>query len=131
MKGLSAFLVLCYSQCTKITFQMLSRELIVSNEGLPAIPVTEYGGLLYFHSDHLMYAIPALICLLTAIFLPILYLLIIPLMLQLLSMCGLSEHVIINTLLKVLYQPKLMPLIDIFQSSFKPKLRFFAGVYFA
>ena len=130
MKGLAAFLVLCYSQCTKTTFQILSREVIVSNEGAPDIPVTAYGGLHYFHSDHLIYAIPALICLLTVIFLPVLYLLIIPLTLQLLSMCGLSEHAIVNTLLKVLYQPKLMPLIDIFQSSFKPKFRFFAGTYF-
>ena len=131
VKGLSAFLILSYSQCTKITFQILSREVITSNEGSSAIPVTAYGGLRYFHSDHLVYAVPALICLLTVVFLPVLYLLIIPLLLQLLSMCGLSEHIVINKLLIVLHQPKLIPLIDIFQSSFKPKFRFFAGVYFA
>lgn len=130
-KGLSAFLVLCYSQCTKITFQILSREVIISNEGSPDIPVTEYGGLRYFHSEHLLYAVPALICSLTLVSLPVLYLLIIPLMLQLLSICGLSEHAVVNTLLRILCQPRLMPLIDMFQSCFKPKLRFFAGAYFA
>jgi hypothetical protein len=130
MKGLSAFLMLCYSQCTDVTFRILRREVIVSNDGSPDIPVTAYGGLRYFHSQHLIYAVPALICLLTVVFLPLLYLLIIPLMLQLLCLCGLSEHAIVTALLRRLYQPRLMPLIDIFQSCFKPKLRFFAGAYF-
>jgi hypothetical protein len=129
-KGLSAFLVLCYSQCAKITFQILSKEVIVGNDGSPDIPVTAYGGLPYFHSQHLIYAVPALICLLTVVFLPLLYLLIIPLMLQLLDLCGLSEHAIVTALLRGLYQQRLMPLIDTFQSNFKPKLKFLAGAYF-
>ena len=44
-QGLSAFLILCYSQCTKTTFQILSMQMLLSNEGSPEIPVTQYGGL--------------------------------------------------------------------------------------
>lgn len=92
LKGLSAFLVLCYSQCTKVSFQILSREVLIGNNDSPDVPVTEYGGLPYFKRDHIIYAVPALICIVILVALPVLYLLIIPLLLQLLSMCGLSEH---------------------------------------
>ena len=127
--GLSAFLILCYSQCTKISFQILTRETIISDE--TEISVTQYGGLPYFGAKHLVYAIPALTCLLTLISLPVLYLLAVPLVLRISSMCELSEHKVVSIFLTIFCQHKLMPLLDAFQSCFKPELRFFAGVYFA
>jgi len=129
-RGLSAFLLLCYSQCTKITFQLLSREVIVSHKGTPEVSLTMYGGLHYFGQQHIIYAIPALTCLLTLIMLPLIYLFFIPVLLQLLSMCGLGEHPLVGLVLKMFCQPRLMPLLDTFQSCFTPKLRFFAGLYF-
>lgn len=129
-KGLSVCLILCYSQCTKITFQILSREMIVSNEGSPEIPMTVHGGLPYFGSHHLKYALPALVCLLTLVFLPLVYLFLTPLLLRVLMICDLSEHTVVRVTLKILCHQRLMPLFDVFQSCFKPKLSFFAGIYF-
>ena len=48
-----------------------------------------------------------------------------------LSLCSLSEHRIIQYILeRILNIHKFMPLFDAFQSSFKNKFRFFAGLYF-
>lgn len=53
-----------------------------------------------------------------------------PLTLHLLSVCGLSEHWIVIRILHGIRIHRLMPLLDSFQSCFKDKMRFFAGLYF-
>ena len=130
--GLSAFLVICYAQCTKISFQILwFVHPIGYNDTLADHQYSYYGGLPYFQGKHLVYAVPALVSVLFVTVIPPLVLLLYPLSLHLLSLCGLSEHWLVNKTLRLTGIHKLMPFIDCFQSCYKDKLRFFAGLYFA
>ena len=128
--GLSAFLVICYSQCTKTSFYILKQTGPVGYQNMLENYYTYYGGLPYFGREHLKYAVPALFSLVFVTILPPLVLLLYPLSLHLLSLCGLSEHCIVNNILKLSGINKLKPLIDSFQSCYKDRLRFFAGLYF-
>lgn len=128
--GLSAFLVICYIQCTKTSFQILQYTTPVSMNGKHASLYTYYGGQPYFKGKHLYYSIIALFNLLTVTFLAPCLLLLHPLLLNLLSHCHLSEHRITLKLYRLLHMHKVMPFIDCFQSCYKDKYRFFAGLYF-
>lgn len=129
--GISAFLVICYNQSTKTSFLILK---YIVPRGIMDHPsnytYTYYGGLRYFHGIHLLYAIPALFNLIVVTILPPLILLLYPLSLQLLSLCNLSEHRIVTTVLRMTYIHKLTPFIDCFQSCYRDNVRFFSGLYF-
>jgi hypothetical protein len=47
-----------------------------------------------------------------------------------LELCGLSEHRYINMVSNLLCLSRFVPLLDAFQSSYKDRMRFFAGFYF-
>lgn len=128
--GLSSFLVMCYVQCTKTSFYILKYSRPTGYRGVYEDYYTYYGGLPYFHEQHLVYAVPALLSMVFVTILPPLILLFYPLSLQLLSICGLSEHWIVDKTLKFTGINKLIPFIDSFQSCYKDKFRFFAGLYF-
>ena len=130
--GLSAFLLLTFSQCASVSFKILSRNAIQSYETAPKkeILVTHHGGLLYFGPSHRVYAVTAILVLVFLVVLPPLLLLLYPLTLQLLSWCGLSEHWVTKAVLNTARIHRLNPLFDAFQSCFKDRLRFFAGLYF-
>ena len=128
--GLSGFLVICYAQCTRTSFYILKYSVPLGYNGVAEKHYSYYGGLPYFHGRHLLYAIPALMSLVFVTILPPLVLLLYPLSLHLLSLCGLSEHWIVNKTLRLTGINKLMPFIDCFQSCYKDRLRFFAGLYF-
>lgn len=87
--GLSAFLVLSFSQCATVSFEILGQNMSQSNHEIVnerRITVTHHGGLLYFKGNHLPYAIAAVFFLI-CIVIPPLLLLMYPLLLQLLSLC--------------------------------------------
>ena len=130
--GISAFLVLCYAQCTRVTFFILTWANLSGNSNSQPhkVAVTYYGGLHYFGEDHIPYALPALLCLCTVVFLPPLLLIFYPLILQLLGRCGLSEHRVVVVLLRLSQLHRLVPIVDSFQASFKDNMRYFAGLYF-
>ena len=130
--GISAFLVLSFSQCASVTLKLLSYSRITSNlqASTRSVLVTQYGGLPYFKASHLPYATVAIFFLVFLVVLPPVLLLAYPLLLQLSALCGLSEHPIIKTTLRVTCTDRLIPLVDSFQSCFKDRLRFFAGLYF-
>lgn len=130
--GLSAVLVLSFSQCTKVSINILGQNVIRSNGDIEKvhITVTQHGGFLYFGSDHLPYAIIAIIVLVCIGIVPLLLLLMFPLLLHVLSLCKLSEHHITRGVLKAVQIHRLTPLFDSFQSCYKDRLRFFAGLYF-
>lgn len=130
VNGLSAFLVTCYAQCTKTSFYILKYTTPVGYNGKLEKHYSFYGALIYFSSSHFLYAGPALVSLIVITTLPPLVLLLHPLSLQLLSLCGLSEHWIVNKILHLTGINKLMPLIDCFQGCYKNRLRFFASLYF-
>ena len=94
------------------------------------IPVTYYGGLPYFGNEHLPYAIPAIIFTIILVCLPPFFLILYPSSFHLLELCGLSEHRYVNMVSHLLSLSRFVPLLDVFQSSYKDKMRFIAGFYF-
>jgi hypothetical protein len=131
--GVSAFLILCYSQCLKISLNLLngyyvgtgySSDMVVSNR------VTLSGNIVHFSGEHLPYALPALFCLLTMGIFPPLLLLSYPLSNKVLAFFHLDESRTVNFILQKIPINRLKPLLDSFQGCFKDNLRFFAGLYF-
>ena len=127
--GLSAFLMLCYFQCSVITFSILTPVTLrgtgdIKNRTVPLF----LGDSEYFGSGHLPYAIPAVLCLVVVMLPPPCILLLEPVATKLFSLQVWPEAV------KQVYNKlrfKFMPFLDSFQASFKDKYRFFAGLYFA
>ena len=77
--GSSTFLIICYGQHTRVNFFILTRTYLQRMPGVKSIPVTYYGGLLYFCKAHLFYAIPDIFCTAFFVVLPPLFLLLYPL----------------------------------------------------
>ena len=127
--GISAFLTICYGQYTRVSFLIL-KTILQGKPGVRPISVTYYGGLPYFGGVHLLYAVPAIFFTIVLVIIPPIGLLMYPLVLQILGVCVLSEHPLVNKILRWLHINHLMPLFDSFQSCFKDKLRFFAGLFF-
>lgn len=125
--GLSAFLVMCYSQCARVSFEILGLSVLYGfdNKQLNVVALRA-GDQKYFHGRHLRYAIPAATFLMTLVALPPILLLAYPLIFNVLSKCNLSEFK------PVLLLSRLIPmqLLDSFQSCFKDSYRYFAGLYF-
>ena len=68
VQGLTAFLVICYSQCARTSFQILTvaRVLGMGKEWSKNV-VFYYGSILYFSREHLPYAIPAIFMLIIVV----------------------------------------------------------------
>ena len=128
--GLSAFLVICYAQCTKISFHILVSVTLTGEGGTSGIQVSVFGGIPYFTGKHLAYAIPACICLLTIVTIPPVLLLAFPLVLQLLALCGVGESRAANWVSRYIWTFRLKPVLDSFQACFRDNSRCFAGLYF-
>ena len=128
--GLSAFLVMCYAQCTKVSFQILTSVTLTGEGGTPGPQVSRFGGIPYFQGKHLAYAIPACVCLTTIVAIPPTLLIVFPLVLRLLSFCGLSESRPTIWISSHIWTIRLVPILDSFQACFKDNFRFFAGLYF-
>ena len=125
--GLSAFFVLCYSQCARVTFHILTYFCLYSTDFYcKEKAVNHIGYMNYFEGDHVKYAIAAIFVLIFLIIIPPLLLLLYPLMFKLLGLCKLSESKLVGFLWRVMP----IQLLDSFQSSFKDNFRFFAGLYF-
>ena len=127
--GLSAFLVLCYFQCSLNTFYILTPVTLRGSGGKVnrTVPLF-FGDSEYFGSGHLPYAIPAVLCLIVVMLPPPCILLLEPLATKLFSLQMWSKSV------KYIYNKlrfKFMPFLDSFQGNLKDKYRFFAGLYFA
>ena len=127
--GLSAFLMLCYFQCSLITFYILTPVTLTGTGENKNLTVPLYfGDSEYFGSGHLPYAIPAVLCLVVVIIPPPCILLLEPVATKLFSLQRWPESV------KLVYNKlrlKFMPFLDSFQAGFKDKYRFFSGLYFA
>ena len=125
--GLSAFFVLCYSQCARVTFHILDFFCLYStNFHCERRVVNRVGYMTYLHGDHVPYAAVAILVLIFMVILPPLLLLLYPLVFKLLGLCKLSESKLASFLWRVMP----IQLLDVFQSSFKDEFRFFAGFYF-
>ena len=131
--GISGFLVICYSECTRITLILLTFTYLRGRPSGNFIhrAVSFYNGELeYFHGKHLLYALPALLIFITMCILPPLLLLSYPLCYKLLAILKISESKFARTLCIIIPLEKFRPLFDSFQGSFKDNYRFFSGLYF-
>ena len=129
--GLSAFLVICYIQATKTSLLLLKHVVPEGLNGVRGQVYTYYGGQPFFQGRHIIYSILAVFFLSTITILPLLILLLHPIVLQLLYLCKLGEHWVVVRSLNIIGIQKLMPFLDCFQSCYKDKWRFFAGLYLA
>ena len=129
--GLVAFFVMCYGQCTKVTFQILTpvrlEGLRQNGSDIYRPHLSLFSGEQYFHGQH------RISCLISFLFFPIIFfppvlLLVYPLHYKVLAMRGVGTCKLCKKVFGVL--DKLKPLLDAFQGCFKDGLRFFAGLYF-
>ena len=126
INALSAFLVLCYSQCVHITFSILVRvQLVTLDSSKPTYVPLFNGELKYMESDHLYFAMPAILCLFIIVLPPPLILLIEPLIIK---VNNIFPRKMSYFLLQV--RMKMKPFLDSFQGCFKDSCRGFAGLYF-
>ena len=128
--GLTAILVMSYSQCTKVSFEILRKATLYSEGKIESKNVTFYGGVDYFKQEHIRYAIPAGVCLVTVVTLLPLLLLIYPLYLKVFALCRAGESRPAVWVSRVLMIKKLRPFLDSFQGSYKDNFRFFSSLYF-
>ena len=129
--GLSAFLVMVYTQCATISLKILHFSYLHSKDHIYNRTVmTYYGDIHYFHPRHLPYAIPALFCVIFVVILPTAILLLYPSCFKVISAFHLGDNNCVSWIQQRIPHAYLMPFADSFQSCFKDNLRFFAGLYF-
>ena len=131
--GISAFLILCYSQCVRTSLKLLNDFPMHAGKGSSSTVsrrVWLNGNIVSFSGKHLHYALPALFCLLTIGIFPPALLLVYPLFNKVLTFFGLAESRLVKLVSQKVSISSLKPLLDSFQGCFKDNLRFFAGLYF-
>ena len=139
--GITSFLIITYSQCAKVSFQILTQEnLVKAGNELVHTVVFLSGQTKFFGKDHLKYAIPAMFVISFIILLPLL----------------LIVHPLYYTVKRFLINKRIIkdeignrywlsqkctfmiakinlffkPTLDAFQSCFKDDMRWYAGLYF-
>ena len=127
--SLSGFLVICYSECTKISLLLLTPVTVHTSNGTYTA-VFYNGELKYFEGKHLAYAIPALFFFIILGLIPPLLLVSYPLCYRIFGIFGISESKLVTLLCKIIPLERFKPFFDSFQSSFKDEYRFFSGLYF-
>lgn len=131
IQGLSAFIVMTYSQCTEISFSILNPINIYKGTRKNSTVVFLQGNIVYFSKEHLPYAIPALLCILTFVTIIPPLLMFYPLCNKVISFLKLEDSRLVQLTSSVIPISKIKPLFDCFQGTFKDNCRFFAGLYFA
>ena len=125
--GLTAFLVMCYSQCARVSFQLLNTVHLTGYNSERIETVIQFSGeQKLFDSIHAIYGLTAIVFALVIVILPPLLLISYPLTPNLLSLCRLSELNIINKVTNLIPTP----LFDSFQSCYRDRFRYFSGIYF-
>lgn len=134
LHGITAFLVLCYAQCTKVSLLILTPGYINIIEPdfskHTSTVVFLKGDISFFSGKHLLYAIPALFFTITIIIVPPTLLLVYPLCYELFTLLRIEETVLVHFACRVVPLEKFKPLFDSIQGCFKDKHRYFAGLYF-
>ena len=131
IQGLTAFLVISYLQLARTTFLLLNRE---SPQGIGGKSYEDLvywdGSLQYFHGKHLIYAIPAMMCLLIVVIPLPLVLTFDSFFIKLESYFACKFKFFRDKQPWTKLHNQLKPLLDSFQGTFKDKFRFFSGVFF-
>ena len=123
--GLTAFLVICYTITTRVTFNILKKGIAYGKRSKQVHNVVFfYGETKYFHGNHIKYAIPAIVFLILIVIPPPLILLCDPILLKLEDkLCHFRQP---WTKIRI----KIKPLMDSFQNCFKDNTRWCAGLFF-
>lgn len=125
--GLTAFLVMCYSQCARVSFQLLNTVNLMGYNMSNVDKVIQFSGeQKLFDSVHIRYGLTAIVFVCVIVILPPLLLFLYPLCLKFLALCKLSELKLVVKFTNIIP----MPLFDSFQSCYKDRFRFFSGLYF-
>ena len=125
--GITAFLIMCYSQCAKASIEIFSvTDLHTIGPTFSKTVLVHSGDTLPFHSDHLIYAIPSLFFIGVIVTMLPLLLIVYPLVFKALSYCRLNE----TRLVSAVYRLIPIQILDSFQGCYKDDFRFFAGFYF-
>ena len=138
--GISAFLVLSYAQCVKVSFQLLSTVQLYGEGKIPVKNVVILSGNIDFLSPvHLRYALPAMLVLIMTT-LPLILLIMYPNGQQLVTLCIGEKNVdrvqqccdvpVCSCIRRTTRITRFKPLFDSFQGCFKDKFRFFASLLF-
>ena len=123
---LSAFIILCYSQCVRVTFSILIRARLDSKDHSHPTHVPLFNGeLKYMKGGHLYFAVPAILCLIIIILPPPLILLAEPLLIKISSKLPRGIAYFFYRM-----RMKMKPFLDSFQGCFKDSCRIFAGLFF-
>uniref|UniRef100_A0A1X7VDS3 Uncharacterized protein n=1 Tax=Amphimedon queenslandica TaxID=400682 RepID=A0A1X7VDS3_AMPQE len=131
VQGLTAFLVMSYFQCSRISFILLNKGTPHGIGGKLYRPLVFWDGSLeYFSPHHLQYAIPAIISLIIFIIPFPLILTFDGLLLKIESKVAIRFAFIRRFMPWTAIHYRLKPLLDSFQGPFKDQYRFFAGLYF-
>ena len=131
--GISTFLVICYTQCIKVSLSLITPVQLHPEESSvfrPSSRVWLNGEITYFSKNHLAYAFPALFCLCMIGILPPALLLSYPLLNKVMAFFGCENLKLLDLITRKLTFGGLMPLLDCFQGCFKDNYRFFSGLYF-
>ena len=128
VQGLTAFLVISYSKCTSVTFDILNQETPkgIGNKLYSHAIVFLDGDMLYFKGTHLIYAIPALVFLACIVIPPPLFLICDPTLLKIEDRIHFCYYRQPWTRIRNRFKP----LLDTFQNCFKDNMRCFAGFFF-
>ena len=132
LHGLTGFLVICYSECVRISLLILTPITLFkasSNGSLPMV-VFYNGELEYLAGKHLYYAIPAGILFIVFGIIPPILLVSYPLCYKFFALLHINETKVASFLCKIFPLEMARPLFDAFQSSFKDNYRYFSGLYF-
>ena len=131
VQGFTAFIVICYFQCARITFLLLNQITPKGIGGKPYSTVVFWAGhIKYFSIEHLKYAIPALLCLVVIVIPFPLILLLDGSLIKIESLLGARYRCINRIRPWTFLHIKVKPLLDSFQGCFKDRYRFFAGLFF-
>ena len=122
--------MICYVKCVQVSLNLLVPIWLEKRGFYPPARVWLNGELLYFSKEHLLYALPAIFCLLMIGLFPPALLLAYPLGNRMITVFGCDNVNVIMFLSQKLSISNLKPLLDSIQGSFKDNLRFFAGLYF-
>ena len=138
--GISAFLVLSYAFCVKVSFQLLSAVQLHGQGHTPVKRVVLLSGNIeFFAVDHIPYALPAIFVLVLTTLPPVI-LITYPNGLQAFSNCrgekrmekldDICNKPACSVIQKTFRISRFKPLFDSFQGCFKDRYRFFAGMFF-
>lgn len=129
--GMSAFLVLCYAQCAKVSISMFSYGRIVGKKGEVFENVVYlYAHLSWLSPSHLKYLIPSVFIALVVVIIPLLALLAYPKCYKCLAVMKIRDTKCVHIFCRLLQIEKLKPFLDSFQGCYKDDYRFFSGLYF-